>query len=147
MSDGLSIQHVNVMVDDLSEADAFYTEVLGLERAPTPELGFPAQFYRVGDLQQIHVNQIADVHPERSHFCLRLDDFNGVFGRALERNLIDTATWGKVCRLPSGVMQAFVRDPSGNLIELSCAADQPVDDAIFQLGIADSPSNEAHRSS
>ena len=79
MSDGVSIQHVNVMVDDLTVADAFYTEVLGLERAPTPDLGFPAQFYRVGDFQQIHVNQLVDVHPQRSHFCLRVDDFNGVF--------------------------------------------------------------------
>ncbi len=94
MSDGLSIQHVKVMVDDLSVADVFYTVVLGLERAPTPDLGFPAQFYSVGDFQQIHVNQLADVHPQRSHFCLRLDDFNGVFARALERQLIDTATWG-----------------------------------------------------
>ena len=147
MSDGLSIQHVNVMVDDLAIADRFYTEVLGLERAPTPELGFPAQFYRVGDFQQIHVNQLADVHPQRSHFCLRLDDFNGVFQRARERGLIDTATWGKVCRLASGVMQAFVRDPSGNLIELSCVADQPVDDAIFELDFVDARSNENYRSS
>ena len=66
MSDGLSIHHVNVMVDDLTAADAFYTEVLGLERAPTPELGFPAQFYRVGDFQQIHVNQLADDARHRS---------------------------------------------------------------------------------
>jgi len=144
MSDGLSIQHVNVMVDDLAVADAFYTEVLGLERATTPELGFPAQFYRVGDFQQIHVNQLADVHPQRSHFCLRLDDFNGVFQRARDHDLIDTATWGKVCRLPSGVMQAFVRDPSGNLIELSCAADQPVDEAIFELDFVDARSNDTH---
>jgi lactoylglutathione lyase len=147
MSDGLSIQHVNVMVDDLSVADEFYTVVLGLERAPTPDLGFPAQFYNVGDSQQIHVNQLADVHPQRSHFCLRLDDFNGVFARARQRQLIDTTTWGEVRRLPSGVMQAFVRDPSGNLIELSCAAEQPVDDAIFELDFVDARSNETYRSS
>ena len=44
-------------------------------------------------------------------------------------------------------MQAFVRDPSGNLIELSCAADQPVDDAIFELDFVDAQSNETYRSS
>ena len=44
----------------------------------------------------------------------------------------------KVRRLPTGVMQAFIRDPSGNLIELSCEADQPVDPAIFELDIVDS---------
>jgi lactoylglutathione lyase len=147
MSDGAFIHHVNVMVDDLTVADAFYAEVLGLERAPTPDLGFPAQFYRVGAFQEIHVNQLADVHPQRSHFCLRVDDFNGVFARAREHDLIDTATWGRVRRLPSGVMQAFVRDPSANLIELSCAPDQPVDDAVFELDVVDAQSNENDRSS
>ena len=70
-----------------------------------------------------------------------------MFERARERDLIDTATWGKVCRLPSGVMQAFVRDPAGNLIELSCAADQPVDEGIVELDFVDAQSNESYRSS
>lgn len=132
-----SIQHVNVMVDDLDAAIEFYGEVLGLARTTTPELGFPAQFFAVDDGQEIHVNQLDDVHAERSHFCLRLDDFNGVFRRALDRGLFETHTWGKARRLPSGVMQAFVRDPSGNLIEISCWADQPVDESIFELDFFD----------
>jgi lactoylglutathione lyase len=40
-----------------------------------------------------------------------------------------------VHRLPSGVMQMFVRDPAGNLIELTCEADQYVDPAIFDEAI------------
>lgn len=132
-----SIHHANVMVDDLATAIEFYGDVLGLERAETPDLGFPAQFFAVGDQQEIHVNELGDVHPERSHFCLRLDDFNGVFARALERGVFEKETWGGARRLPSGVMQAFVRDPSGNLIEISCGADQPVDPAIFDLGFVD----------
>jgi lactoylglutathione lyase len=147
MTDSISIQHVNVMVDDLALADAFYAGLLGLERDPTPDLGFPAQFYRVGATQQIHVNQLPDVHAQRAHFCLRVDDFNGLFAKAREHDIIDTATWGKVRRLPSGVMQAFIRDPSGNLIEISCEADQPVDDAIFELDIADATTKYAHRPS
>lgn len=133
-----SIQHVNVMVDDLDAAIEFYGDVLGLTRATTPDLGFPAQFFAVDDHQEIHVNQLGDVHPERSHFCLRLDDFNAVFNRALDRGLFETETWGQARRLPTGVMQAFVRDPSGNLIEISCEADQPVDPAIFELEFFDS---------
>ena len=132
-----SIQHVNVMVDDLDAAIEFYGEVLGLQRTFTPELGFPAQFFAVDDAQEIHVNQLGDVHPERSHFCLRLDDFNGVFRRALERGLFETETWDGARRLPTGVMQAFVRDPSGNLIEISCEADQPVDPSFFELDFVD----------
>jgi catechol 2,3-dioxygenase-like lactoylglutathione lyase family enzyme len=133
-----SIQHVNLMVDDLAAADQFYGEVLGLERSPAPDLGFPAQFYNVNDSQQLHVNELGDVHPERAHFCLRLDKFDEIFRRAYDLGIIETETWGKVRRLPTGVMQAFIRDPSGNLIELSCEADQPVDPAIFELDIVDS---------
>ncbi len=132
-----SIQHVNVMVDDLAAAIEFYGEVIGLERSLTPELGFPAQFFAVGDGQEIHVNELADVHPERSHFCLRLGDFNAVFSRALDRGIFETNTWGRARRLPTGVMQAFVRDPAGNLIELSCDSDQPVDPSIFELDFVD----------
>ena len=132
-----SIQHVNVMVDDLDAAIEFYGEVLGLERTFTPDLGFPAQFFAVDDAQEIHVNELGDVHPERSHFCLRLDDFNAVFRRALDRGLFETETWDGARRLPTGVMQAFVRDPSGNLIEISCEADQPVDPSFFELDFVD----------
>lgn len=146
MTDSISIQHVNLMVDDLALADAFYAGLLGLERDATPDLGFPAQFYRVGETQQIHVNELPDVHAQRAHFCLRVDDFSGLFARARAQGVVDTETWGEVRRLPSGVMQAFIRDPSGNLIEISCEADQPVDDAVFEpaAGQAAAP---AHRPS
>lgn len=133
-----SIHHVNIMVDDLAAATAFYEEVLGLERAFTPDLGFPAQFFSVGGGQEIHVNELQDIHPERSHFCLRLDDFNGVFERAREHGVIDTVAWGKVRRLATGVMQAFIRDPSGNLIEISCFADVDVDPRILESDLFES---------
>lgn len=135
-----SIQHVNVMVDDLDAAIDFYGNVLGFALDPTPDMGFPAQFFGVGGGQQIHVNQLDDVHAERAHFCLRLDDFNAVFARALERGIFETGTWGPAKRLPSGTLQAFVRDPAGNLIELACDADYPADPAIFELDFFDSSS-------
>jgi len=138
MPDDNSIQHVNLMVDDLAAADAFYGEMLGLPRASTPDLGFPAQFYAVNSSQELHVNQLDDARPERAHFCLRVSDFDALFRRARELGVIETETWGKVRRLPTGVMQLFVRDPSGNLIELSCEADQPVDPAMFDLDFVES---------
>ena len=132
-----SIHHANVMVDDLAAAIESYGDVPGLERAETPDLGFPAQFLAVGQQQEIHVNELGDVHTERSHFCLRLDDFNAVFARALERGVFEKETWGGARRLPTGVMQAFVRDPAGNLIEISCESGQPVDPSIFEHDFVD----------
>jgi catechol 2,3-dioxygenase-like lactoylglutathione lyase family enzyme len=108
-----------------------YTDVLGLTRAPTPPLDFPAQFIAVDEYQQIHLNRLDDVTPERAHFCMRVADFNGVYRRAKEAGVIETKTWGHARRLASGVMQVFVRDPAGNLIEIACDPDQPVDEDIF----------------
>ena len=138
MSTGNRIHHVNVMVDDLAAADAFYSDVLGLERNPTPDLGFPAQFFAINAEQEIHVNELADVRPERAHFCVRVADFDETFRRARELGIIETDTWGKVRRLPGGAMQMFVRDPAGNLIEISCDEDQPVDPAIFEFDFVES---------
>jgi catechol 2,3-dioxygenase-like lactoylglutathione lyase family enzyme len=131
MSTGTRIQHVNLMVDDLARAVEFYGTALGLAAVPTPEMGFPAQFLKINDLQEIHLNELQDVRPERAHFCLRVDDFTGQFRRMKALGVIEIVTWGKVRRLPTGFMQMVVCDPAGNLIELSCEADEYVDPSIF----------------
>ena len=131
MSTGTRIQHVNLMVDDLARAIEFYGTALGLTAVPTPEMSFPAPFFKINDLQEIHLNELQDVRPERAHFCLRVDDFTGQFRRMKALGVIEIKTWGKVRLLPSGVMQMVVRDPAGKLIELSCESDQYVDPSIF----------------
>ncbi len=40
--------------------------------------------------------------------------------------------------MASGVVQMFVRDPAGNLVEIACDADQPVDDEVFGEAISTS---------
>ena len=130
MSD-FAIHHVNVNVDDLDAAVAFYRDVLGLPLDHTPDQGFRSQFFRIGDRQQIHMNEIADSHQFRGHFCLLVPDFAAVFARAKQAGVIDLAPWGRVRRLPSGTMQMFVRDPSGNLIEIGSQRGAVIDAALF----------------
>ena len=127
------MHHVNVMVDDLATAHSFYTDVLGLEPKPTPDLGFPAQFYKINDMQEIHMNEIADAVPERAHFALRVTDFESVFHRAHQGGVIETKTWGKARVLPGGVMQMFVRDPSGNLIEIATEPGYECDPTLLTI--------------
>jgi lactoylglutathione lyase len=126
-----NLHHVNLAVGDLDAAVAFYTGVLGLGLAPTPDLGFPAQFIAINEDQEIHLNEVPDVTPERAHFCIRVGDFNAVFRRSKAAGAIETRTFGHARRLASGVMQMFVRDPHGNLVEIACDADQPVDPEII----------------
>ena len=126
------IQHVNVNVDHLPTAVAFYRDVLGLALDPTPDQGFESQFFRINARQQIHMNALADARPFRAHFCMEVDDFMGVFRRAKAAGAIDVVPWGRVRQLPGGKMQMFLRDPDGNLIEIASAADAAVDPALFQ---------------
>ena len=133
MSDDFLIQHVNVNVDDLDAAIPFYRDVLGLPLDDTPDQGFRCQFFRIGSTpQQIHMNEMRDERQFRGHFCLVVPDFMGVFKRAKESHAIDLRAWGKVRQLPNGKMQMFVRDPSGNLIEIASTASESIDLAVFQ---------------
>jgi lactoylglutathione lyase len=45
--------------------------------------------------------------------------------------VIDTQTNGRARRLAAGTIQMFVRDPSGNLVEIACDADQAVDPDVL----------------
>jgi len=132
MSADAHIQHVNINVDDLPSAVAFYRDVLGLALDPTPDQGFESQFIRINARQQIHMNVITDARPFRGHFCIEIGDFMGVFRRAKAAGAIDLAPWGRVRALPSGKMQMFVRDPHGNLIEIASASDSVIEPELFR---------------
>ena len=125
------LQHVNVSVTDLARSTAFYRDVLGLPLDATPDQGFESQFFRIGSRAQIHMNVIEDVHAFRSHFCIEMVDFMGVFHRARAAGAVDVRPWGRVRRLPSGKMQMFVRDPDGNLVEVASTRDSVIDATLF----------------
>ena len=132
-NDDFLIQHVNVNVDDLDAAIPFYRDILGLPLDETPDQGFRSQFFRIGSTQQqIHMNEMPDQRQFRGHFCLVVPDFMAVFARAKAAGVIDVAPWGKIRQLPNGKMQMFVRDPSGNLIEIASTSSEIIDLAVFQ---------------
>jgi lactoylglutathione lyase len=137
MADNFLIQHVNVNVDDLDAAIPFYRDVLGLSLDDTPDQGFRSQFFRVDGIQQIHMNEMRDERQFRGHFCLVVPDFIGVFARAKAIHAIDIGPWGKVRQLPNGKMQMFVRDPSGNLIEIANTSREVIDLATLQDDIVE----------
>ena len=138
MSRDFPIHHVNVLVDALGPAVSFYRDVLGLETVETPEQGFPSQFFRLTDTQQIHMNEIKDARSYRAHFCVVVPDFMEVYRRALRAGAIDIGAWGRIRRLPNGKMQMFVRDPSGNLIEIASVPGAPIDRNAFDASLLDS---------
>lgn len=125
----VAINHVTVIVADLEAARSFYTGVLGLEELPVFPFDYPTQFYRINDTQQLHLSEWEDTTSFRGHVCLTVRDFGDAFRVAREQGLIDEQPWGSVRELPDGAMQMFIRDPSGNLIEISYRGE--VDPAIL----------------
>lgn len=125
------IHHVSLIVDDLEKAREFYTNTLGLEELPAFAFDYPVQFYQINEREQLHLTEWKDAVSFRGHYCLEVDDFNAAFHRFKQMGIIDTAPWGKVRRLPSGAMQMFVRDPAGNLIEITYRGEAPIDESVL----------------
>ncbi|MCA9300214.1 MAG: hypothetical protein KDA28_14170, partial [Phycisphaerales bacterium] len=89
-------------------------------------------FFKINEHQQLHLSEWKDTPSFRGHVALQIDDWESAFKRFKELGIIDTSPWGKVRQLPDGTYQMFVRDPAGNLVEISGAPGSKVDPAIFE---------------
>lgn len=128
------INHVTLVVDQLEKAAAFYEHEMGLEVIPAFLFDYPTAFFKITEDQQLHLTEWEDKMSFRGHVCLQVDDFNAIFHRMKALDIIDIQPWGKIRQLPDGAMQMFVRDPSGNLVELSSSPDykDQLDPSIFE---------------
>lgn len=131
MAKAVRINHVTLIVDHLEKATEFYENELGLTPLPAFNFDYPVMFFDINDHQQLHLSEWEDTPSFRGHICMQVDDFNSIFHRMKELGVIDIRPWGKVRRLPDGAMQMFVRDPSGNLVELSSDPEADIDENIF----------------
>ncbi|MCB0629089.1 MAG: VOC family protein [Saprospiraceae bacterium] len=128
------INHVTLIVDQLETAAEFYEHEMGLEVIPAFVFDYPTAFFKINEEEQLHLSEWEDAQSFRGHICLVVDDFNTFYWRMKELDIIDITPWGKVRQLPQGVMQMFIRDPSGNLLEISSPPEykDKIDPAIFE---------------
>lgn len=107
------IHHVSINVTDAAAAVAFYTEVLGMTvRTDRPDLGFAGAWLDL-DGQQVHLLEIPKPDERGQHFAIRVPDLDAAVAELRSRGVRigDPEPVG-----PN--RQAFLRDPSGNLVEL-----------------------------
>jgi lactoylglutathione lyase len=110
--------HVSIHADDLEESARFYEQVFGLERLPTPTFDPEVLWLRVGD-QQLHLFSNRTETPRFHHFGIEVDDFEATYLRAKELGVLEPDTFRAPIReLPDGSVQMYMRDPTGNLIEI-----------------------------
>jgi lactoylglutathione lyase len=116
------INHVSVHANDLDESARFYEEMFEMKRIPAPNFPETSVVWLILGEQQLHLFRRDAEAPEGHHFGLDVEDFAAVYRRAKERGLLSTnAPAGRPIRMhPAGWVQMYLRDPSGNLVEVDC---------------------------
>lgn len=109
----LGVHHVSINVADVAAARAFYVGRLGLvERSDRPDFGIPGAWLDAGD-QQLHLIETQVPEDKGQHFAVRVADLDATVAELREAGL----QVGDPSPVGTG-RQAFVHDPSGNLVEL-----------------------------
>ncbi|HEV7759604.1 MAG TPA: VOC family protein [Acidimicrobiales bacterium] len=109
----LAVHHVSINVTDVEAALRFYTEVLGLEIRPDrPDFGFGGAWLDAGG-QQVHLIEAKPPAGLGQHFALLVGDLDATVAELRGQGL-DVSDPQPVATS----RQAFVNDPSGNLVEL-----------------------------
>jgi catechol 2,3-dioxygenase-like lactoylglutathione lyase family enzyme len=118
MSAARRINHVSVNAKDLAASVEFYVDVFGAEPVATPNFGLNVQWLAIGE-SQLHLFEV-DVEPlSHHHFALTVEDLEPVYRRAEARDAFDYEAFGNhLIELPGDMVQTYLRDPAGNLLEL-----------------------------
>ena len=112
------INHVSINARDLQESVDFYAELLGAEPIATPNFGIPVQWMALGRTQ-LHLFE-RDLKPtSHHHLGITVDDLEPVYRAAERRGAFDDEAFkNRLVELPGDVIQLYVRDPAGNLVEI-----------------------------
>jgi catechol 2,3-dioxygenase-like lactoylglutathione lyase family enzyme len=115
------INHVSVNARDLRESVDFYVDLLGAELIATPNFGLPVQWLALGRTQ-LHLFE-KDLQPtSHHHLGITVDDLEPVYRAAERRDAFDRDAFGNhLVELPGDLIQLYVRDPAGNLVEIDQA--------------------------
>jgi catechol 2,3-dioxygenase-like lactoylglutathione lyase family enzyme len=115
------INHVSVNARDLGASVEFYVELLGAEPIATPNFGLPVQWLALGETQ-LHLFERDLTPTSHHHLGITVDDLERPFRAAERRDAFDRTAFGNhLVELPGDVVQLYVRDPAGNLVELDFA--------------------------
>jgi lactoylglutathione lyase len=112
------LDHVALHVQDVQRSCSFYERVLRLKSIPRPAFSFPGAWYRLGDVQELHLigNRESPVHSHSrgNHYALLVDDLD-----AWESHFQQLGVEYLPRRTrPDGAFQIYVLDPDGHCIEL-----------------------------
>ncbi len=109
-----AVHHVSLNVSDVPPAIQFY-EALGFREFERPDLGFDGAWMTLNGMGELHLLGFPPPDAVGQHFALQVDDIDAALDELTTKGISPTRT-GEIegiCR------QAFLRDPSGNEVELN----------------------------
>jgi catechol 2,3-dioxygenase-like lactoylglutathione lyase family enzyme len=114
----LRINHVSVNALDLQRSTEFYVDLLRAEPIATPNFGIPVQWLALGRTQ-LHLFERDLTPTSHHHFGVTVEDVEPVYRAAKRWDAFDDVAFGnRLVELPGDVVQLYVRDPAGNLVEI-----------------------------
>lgn len=140
------LTHVSLIAENVDESTEFYESVVGCDPIPTPQFGRQEDFHadediafqmlRIGDIQ-LHLWNDPARETEAiqfAHFGVHVDDFEEVYRRAEQRDAF--AAIGDETAPPqvfdfNGTAQMYLRDPTGNLLEVDYPDVEALDHSVF----------------
>jgi catechol 2,3-dioxygenase-like lactoylglutathione lyase family enzyme len=126
----IGINHVSVNARDVQESMDFYVELLGAEPVPSPNFGNNVQWLAIGSTQ-LHLFERDVEVPSRHHFAVTVEDLEPAYRAAERRGAFEHEAFGNhLIELPGDVVQLYVRDPVGNLMEINQAGVERLPDDI-----------------
>jgi catechol 2,3-dioxygenase-like lactoylglutathione lyase family enzyme len=112
------INHVSVNARNLQESVDFYADLLGAEPLPAPNFGVAVRWLALGRTQ-LHLFERDLEPPSYHHFGVTVDDLEPAYRAAERRGAFERDAFGNhLVELPGDVVQLYVRDPAGNLVEI-----------------------------
>nr|WP_201724015.1 VOC family protein [Rhodopirellula sp. SM50] len=123
-----AIDHVTIVVDDLSRSRDFYRDLLGMVEVDRPDFGFPGHWLQAGATQVHLIETMAGssepgggLDPDQvssgltHHFAFEVDDAELAHQILLSAGV---RIQGGPRKRPDGCMQLWFYDPDGHCVEV-----------------------------
>ena len=132
------VNHVSVSATDPDASAEFYEQLIGATPVPTPDFDVEVRWLALGETQ-LHLFRSDAQPPQGHHFGVEvdLDVLVSAYRTAAERGILEEEAFhGALIGLPGDVVQLYLRDPCGNLVELAAVgAGELPDDLRAELRV------------
>lgn len=108
------LHHVSINVDDLAAANDFYADLIGLRQIERPDIGIGGTWFEAPNGLQIHLIELPGGGSDANHMAFAVADIDEAIA-TLRATGLEVRDWSDI----GTGRQVFLRDPSGNIVELN----------------------------